>query len=54
MSFDKKIIIIGAGVIGLTTGIKLLESNYQNVKIITSGVHPNITSTKQLFFCKFS
>ena len=40
---DKKITIIGCGVIGLTTGIRLLEANYE-VTIVTKEMPQNTTS----------
>ncbi|MGB1243134.1 MAG: FAD-dependent oxidoreductase [Chitinophagales bacterium] len=40
------VIIIGAGVSGLTTGIALLETGYSNVKIVAVNLPPHTTSNK--------
>ncbi|MDF2939499.1 MAG: D-amino-acid oxidase [Gammaproteobacteria bacterium] len=39
-----QIIIVGAGVIGLSTGITLLEGGFTNVEIVSQAVSPDTTS----------
>lgn len=45
MNEDKQTIIIGAGVTGLTTGIKMLKNGFSHVKIVAKEFHPHITSS---------
>lgn len=48
MNFDSRIVILGAGVLGLTTALQLAQKGYKNVSVIAKHVpgdnHPEYTS----------